>query len=64
MKEKMLYEQDVLILCYDVSNAESFYSLSKMFQINMQHEYETSQKRPVIVVGCKNDLKEEREVDF
>ena len=64
LKDSMLNEQDVLIMCYDVSNAESFYSLSKMFQVNMQHEFETSTKRPVIVVGCKSDLKEEREVDF
>ena len=51
-------------MCYDVSNAESFYSLSKMFQMNMQYEFENSTKRPVIMVGCKSDLKEEREVDF
>ena len=35
MKESMLTEQDALIFCYDVTNQESFYSLSKMFQTNM-----------------------------
>ena len=35
MKESMLTEQDALIFCYDVTNQESFYSLSKMFKTNM-----------------------------
>ena len=55
MKESMLAEQDALIFCYDVTNQESFYSLSKLFQMNMQLEYLTSKKRPIILVGCKSD---------
>ena len=35
LKENMLTEQDVLIFCYDVTNQESFYSLSALFQMNM-----------------------------
>ena len=64
MKESMLTEQDALIFCYDVTNQESFYSLSKLFQMNMQMEYMTSKKRPVILVGCKCDESETRQVEF
>ena len=37
----MLLDADAVIFCYDVTNEESFYSLSELFQLKMQAEYST-----------------------
>ena len=89
----MLLDADAVIFCYDVTNEESFYSLSELFQLKMQAEYSTGaddnddmaametlsrhgsvsamggneevpeKLRPVVLVGCKNDLSN-RAVDY
>ena len=41
---EMLKEADALIVCFDVTNLESFYELSKYFQIKMQMELEAEQE--------------------
>jgi len=39
LKDAMILDADALIFCYDVTNAESFFALSSLFQMKMQVEY-------------------------
>ena len=41
LKEQMLADADAVLFCYDVANQESFFSLSSLFQLKMQMEYNT-----------------------
>lgn len=105
---KMLENCDAFLFCFDLTNMESFYSLSELFQMKLeidlfgengsnedigggggdmqaasmntlsmakkpssnpdQHNYnddnsEENQK-PVVLVGCKNDLREARQIEY
>ena len=35
----MILDVDALLFCYDVTNEESFFALSSLFQMKMQVEY-------------------------
>ena len=35
LKEHMLADADAVLFCYDVSNQESFFELSSLFQLKM-----------------------------
>ena len=37
----MLSDADAVLFCYDVTNEESFFALSSLFQLKMQMEYST-----------------------
>ena len=41
LKEQMLSDADAVLFCYDVTNEESFFALSSLFQLKMQMEYST-----------------------
>ena len=41
LKEQMLSDADAVLFCYDVTNEESFFALSALFQLKMQMEYST-----------------------
>lgn len=39
LKDAMILDADALLFCYDVTNEESFFALSSLFQMKMQVEY-------------------------
>jgi len=39
LKDSMILDADALLFCYDVTNEESFFALSSLFQMKMQVEY-------------------------
>ena len=39
LKESMILDADAILFCYDVTNEESFFTLSKLFQMKMQAEF-------------------------
>ena len=39
LKESLLQEVDAVLFCYDITNEESFFGLSQIFQFKMQMEY-------------------------
>jgi len=39
LKDAMILDVDALLFCYDVTNEESFFALSSLFQMKMQVEY-------------------------
>ena len=41
VREQMMADADAILFCYDITNEESFFALSALFQMKMQMEYES-----------------------
>jgi GTPase SAR1 family protein len=55
-----LLAPDVLVLCYDISQRETLYSLKTIWASTIQ-KFCLSERVPLIVVGLKRDLRKEWE---
>ncbi|KIW02587.1 uncharacterized protein PV09_06037 [Verruconis gallopava] len=54
-----LIQPDVLVLCFDISNRKTLYSLKTTWKGTVDGHFNKSEKVPVIVVGLKRDLRRE-----
>ena len=57
LKESLLQEVDAVLFCYDITNEESFFGLSQIFQFKMQMEYST-------LAGNEDENEQNNEDDF
>ena len=64
VRDNMLADQDAFIVCYDVTNQETFFDVSQICKTITEMQLEEEIKKPIIVVGLKSDLAEQRSVDF
>ena len=58
---------DAFLVCYDVTNSESFFAISSYYKRLLTYISQFNGKKkmfPTIIVGCKNDMAEKRAVDF
>lgn len=54
----MLKEQDLVLVCFDLSNEDSFYEVSKLCSMLQQMQIVENIMKLVIIVGLKCDAKE------
>jgi Ras family protein A len=54
-----LIRADVLVLCYDISQRETLYSLKANWKRTIDGHFNVDERIPIVVVGLKRDLRKE-----
>ena len=64
LRESMLQEQDMFIVCFDITNQDSFFGMSKICKMLMEMQLVENVKRQILVCGLRSDLTEQRMIDY
>lgn len=52
------------MVCYDVTSSESFFQVSDQAKMLLELFVKEGENKPMVFVGLKSDLAEQRQVDF
>lgn len=55
-KDTLVREMDAFIVCFDITNQDSFFEVSKICKMLMEVQFMDGTRKPVLVVGTKADL--------
>jgi GTPase SAR1 family protein len=63
-KEKFIGDQDAFLICFDLTDEDSFDRISKHISLVQSIYYQMQGGVPTILVGCKKDLEKQRVINF
>ena len=64
-KDTLVREMDAFIVCFDITQQDSFFEVSKICKMLMEVQFMEGTRKPVLVVGTKADLAgQDRQIDY